>query len=121
MFDFAWSEIGVIGLLAVLLLGPKELPTAMRAMGRFTRQARKLAGEFQSHVNDLVREAELDEVKRSVDQATSTNLNAEIDKLIDPANEVGPELDAAISRAEAEMRVSAAPPAPTIDKPGTPP
>jgi sec-independent protein translocase protein TatB len=108
MFDFAWSEIGLIGLVAVLVLGPKELPQAMRAMGRFTRQARKLAGEFQSHVNDLIREAELDDVKRTVDHAATINVGAEIDKLLSPGAELGPELDESLARAEAEMRAKAA-------------
>jgi sec-independent protein translocase protein TatB len=115
MFDFAWSEVGLIVLVAVVVLGPKELPQAMRALGRFTRQARKLAGEFQAHVNDLIREAEIDDIKKSVNQVTSVNVGAEIQKIIDPANEVGPELDEAITKAQQEMRVSA--PAPTPEAP----
>ncbi len=112
MFDFAWSEIGLIVLVAVVVLGPKELPQAMRTLGRFTRQARKLAGEFQTHVNDLIREAEIDDIKKSVNQVTSVNVGSEIEKLIDPANEVGPELDEAITKAQQEMRVSASETAP---------
>jgi sec-independent protein translocase protein TatB len=112
MFDFAWSEVGLIVLVAVVVLGPKELPQAMRALGRFTRQARKLAGEFQTYVNDLIREAEIDDIKKSVNQVTSVNVGAEIQKIIDPANEVGPELDEAITKAQQEMRVSAPAPMP---------
>jgi len=106
MFDFAWSEVGLIVLVAVIVLGPKELPQAMRALGRFTRQARKLAGEFQGHVNELIREAEIDDIKKSVSQVTTLNVGSEIEKLIDPANEIGPELDAAITKAQQEMKAS---------------
>jgi len=106
MFDFAWSEIGLIGLVAVIVLGPKELPQAMRAMGRFTRQARKLAGEFQGHVNELIREAELEDIKHSVDQASAVKIGAEIDKLLDPGGELGPELEASIAEAQRNMAVT---------------
>jgi sec-independent protein translocase protein TatB len=92
MFDFAWSELALIGVVAVVVLGPKELPNAMRSLGKFTRQARKLAGEFQGHVNDLMREAELEEVRSSVQKITNTNVGAEIDKLIDPTGAFSSEL-----------------------------
>jgi sec-independent protein translocase protein TatB len=77
---------------AVVVLGPKELPNAMRSLGKFTRQARKLAGEFQGHVSDLMREAELDEVRSSVQKISNTNVGAEIDKLIDPSGKFSSEL-----------------------------
>ena len=102
MFDFAWSEIALTGLVAVLVLGPKELPQAMRALGKFTRQARKLASEFQGHVNDLMREAELEEVRSSVQKITNVNVSSEIDKLIDPSGDFSAEL------AKTEQEVKAA-------------
>src|SRR3954469_12356926 len=92
MFDFAWSELAVIGLVAVVVLGPKELPQAMRAAGRFTRQARKLAGEFQGHVNDLIREAELDEVRNSVQKVASADIGSEVSKMLDPGGDFAAEL-----------------------------
>ena len=100
MFDFAWSELLVIGVVAVVALGPKELPNAMRSLGKFTRQARKLAGEFQGHVNDLMREAELDEVRSSVQKITNTNVGAEINKMIDPSGAFTSEL----AKTEQEVR-----------------
>ncbi len=102
MFDFAWSELAVIGLVAVVVLGPRELPQAMRAAGRFTRQARKLAGEFQGHVNDLVREAELEEVRNSVQKVASANLGTEVNKLLDPGGNFAAEL----ARTEEEMQAA---------------
>lgn len=125
MFDFAWSELGLIGLVAVIALGPKELPQAMRALGRFTRQARKLAGEFQGHVNELIREAELDEVKRSVEHVSSVNVGTQIDKMFDPEGHLGT-IEADLAKAETEMRanMSAAattpPPASVVSAPKPP-
>jgi sec-independent protein translocase protein TatB len=122
MFDFAWSELGLIGLVAVIALGPKELPQAMRALGRFTRQARKLAGEFQGHVNELMREAELEEVKRSVEDVSNTNVGAEIDKMFDPDGNIQ-SIEADVAKAENEMRATmsapvSAPVAPPAKPPG---
>ena len=119
MFDFAWSEIGLIGLVAVVVLGPKELPQAMRALGRFTRQARKLANEFQGHVNELVREAELDDVRATVQRVAIPNVGAEIDKLLDPDGQLGADLDAAL--AKARESAAATPSAPAASAPAANP
>jgi sec-independent protein translocase protein TatB len=102
MFDFAWSELAIIGLVAVVVLGPKELPQAMRAAGRFSRQARKLASEFQGHVNDLVREAELDEVRNSVQKVASADIGTEVNKMLDPGGDFAAEL----ARTEEEMQAA---------------
>jgi sec-independent protein translocase protein TatB len=80
MFDLAWSEIGVIGLVAVLVLGPKELPQAMRTMAKMLRKMRSLTSELQGHMNEIVREAELDEVRQSIQKLSSANIKAEISK-----------------------------------------
>ena len=56
MFDIAWSELALIGGVALLVIGPKDLPKVMRSMGRWTRKARLLAGEFQRNLDDMMRE-----------------------------------------------------------------
>ncbi|MBY0431626.1 MAG: Sec-independent protein translocase protein TatB, partial [Rhodospirillales bacterium] len=68
MFDIAWSEMALIAVVALVVIGPKDLPRAMRASAHWVRKARLLAGEFQSSLDDMVREAELDEVKRDIDK-----------------------------------------------------
>ena len=88
MFDFAWSELGLVALVAVLILGPKELPQAMRTMAKVVRKVRGLASEFQGHFNDMIREAELDDVRKSVQKLSSTNVRAEVNKMIDPKGEI---------------------------------
>ena len=110
MLDLAWSEFFVIGLVAVVVLGPKELPKAMKTMAQFTRKARKLAGEFQGHWNDMLREAEVDDVKKAVQQISTVSVGAEVQKLIDPTGEFGKELDDAVGtlKSEVQATVSAA-------------
>ena len=93
MFDLAWSEIAVIGLVAVLVLGPKELPQAMRTMARMMRKMRSLTSELQGHINEVVREAELDEVRQSIQKLSTTNLAAEVTKAVDPTGELTAELN----------------------------
>ncbi|WP_119458791.1 Sec-independent protein translocase protein TatB [Rhodospirillaceae bacterium SYSU D60014] len=108
MLDLGWSEMAVIALVALLILGPKELPNALRTVALWVRKARKLAREFQSGVDELVREAELDEAKKTLQSASRTNLNRELEKTIDPTGEVSkavkPDFDdkkpVAISKAE---------------------
>ncbi len=88
MFDFAWSELGLAALVAALILGPKQLPQAMRAMAKAVRRVRGLASEFQGHFNDMIREAELEDVRKSVQKLSSTNISAEVSKVIDPKGEI---------------------------------
>jgi sec-independent protein translocase protein TatB len=110
MLDLAWSELALIGLVAVMVLGPKELPKAMRSMAQFMRKARKLAGEFQGHWNDMLREAELEEVKKTVQSVTSRSIGTEVEKLIDPTGEFKRELSdtVAATRREIETTVKSA-------------
>jgi len=114
MFDFGWIEILIIGLVMVLVLGPKELPHAMRSIAKVMRKARRLAAEFQGHFDDMLRETELDEVKKQVDQLKRTNLSNEIEKAIDPGGEIKRDLNETLSAAD-PSRVAQTTPAPKID------
>jgi sec-independent protein translocase protein TatB len=66
MFDIAWSEMVVIGAVALIAIGPKDLPKALRAVGAMTAKARRMASEFQDHFREAMREAELESVKQEV-------------------------------------------------------
>ncbi|MGZ8408653.1 MAG: Sec-independent protein translocase protein TatB [Hyphomicrobium sp.] len=66
MFDIGWQELILIAVVAIIVITPKDLPHAIRAVSQFARQLRGLSREFRNGVNTLVREAELDELKREV-------------------------------------------------------
>ena len=63
MFDFAWSEIALIAVVALIAIGPKDMPVAIRAVTGGIKKARRMAAEFQTHVDEMVREADLDDVR----------------------------------------------------------
>jgi sec-independent protein translocase protein TatB len=67
MFDIGWSELVVIGVVALIVVGPKELPGLLRSLGKALAGVRRMAGDFQSQFNEAMREAELDELKKEVD------------------------------------------------------
>jgi sec-independent protein translocase protein TatB len=67
MFDIGWSEFVVIGVVALIVIGPKELPGVLRAIGHWTTKIRRMAGEFQSQFQEAMREAEMADLKKQVD------------------------------------------------------
>ena len=68
MFDINWSELVVIGVVALIVIGPKELPAVLRAIGQWTTKIRRMAGEFQSQFQEAMREAEMADLKKQVDE-----------------------------------------------------
>jgi len=67
MFDIAWGEFVVIGVVALIVIGPKELPAVLRAVGQWTTKIRRMAAEFQSQFQEALREAEMADLKKEVD------------------------------------------------------
>ncbi len=80
MFDIAWSELGLIGLVALVVIGPKDLPRVMRNLGQWTRKARAMAAEFQRNLDEMMREAELDEIRKEVEKVSPTEFRAKLEK-----------------------------------------
>ena len=103
MFDMGWFELAIVGLVVVLVLGPKELPHAMKSFARFVRKARRLASEFQGHLDDLVRDADLGEVKRTVTAIRHGDVGSAIKNFADPRNEISSEVKSAAALAESEI------------------
>src|ERR687897_768248 len=67
MFDIGWTEMLVIAIVMIVVVGPKDLPKMLRTFGKTTAKLRSMAGDFQKQFNEALKEAELDEVKKSVD------------------------------------------------------
>jgi sec-independent protein translocase protein TatB len=104
MFDFAWSEIAVIAVVALVVIGPKDLPKVLRTVGTWVGKARAIAREFQSSLEEMIREAELEEVRKQVEDAAKVDMSEAIERTIDPAGDV--------KRSLAEPASELAPPPP---------
>lgn len=119
MFDIGWSEMLIIGVVALVVIGPKELPGALKTFAYWMKQARKLAREFQSGVDDMIRQAELDEAKQAVEDARR-KINSDIENAIDPTGEVKQALSDTGIRTPTPT-IAASPPKPAITNGSTPP
>ena len=84
MFDFAWSEIFLIGAVALIAIGPKDMPAAIRTVSGMIKKARRMAAEFQTHVDEMVREADLGDVKKAFNDIRNLDLSSAIEKHVDP-------------------------------------
>ena len=83
MFDFAWTEIALIGGVALVLIGPKDMPIAIKAITAAMKKARRMAAEFQTHVDDMVRDADLHEVRDGIRQIRSMDIRGTIARAVD--------------------------------------
>lgn len=99
MLDMSWGEVMVIGAVALIVIGPKDLPRALRTVGQVTSKLRRMAAEFQGQFNEAMREAELDEVKKQLqgvnDSVSSLNTN------FNPIQTIRDELKGAVEKPEA--------------------
>jgi len=84
MFEVGWSELLVIALVAIVVIGPKDLPRVMRVVGQWSGKVKRMAREFQGQFNEALREAELDGVKESLDEIRGLNPMSAIKKQLDP-------------------------------------
>src|SRR5208282_4062030 len=80
---FEWSEWVVIGVVALIVIGPKELPAVLRAIGQWTTKIRRMAGEFQNQFQEAMREAEMADLKKQVNELgdTAKGLTSDFDPL----------------------------------------
>jgi len=83
MFDFAWSELALIGVVAMVLIGPKDMPVAIKAVKDIIRKARAMAAEFQTHVDEMVRDADLKDVRDSFNEIRNFDIKGELTKAVD--------------------------------------
>jgi sec-independent protein translocase protein TatB len=83
MFDFAWSEIALIAAVALIAIGPKDMPAAIRAVTGMVKKARKMAAEFQTHVDEMVREVNLDEVRSQFNEIRNFDVRGAIERAVD--------------------------------------
>jgi len=102
MLDIGWSEMAVIAILALIVIGPKDLPRVMRTMGHWVRKARSVSREFQSSVDEMMREAELEDAKKAIQGAKSMSIDRALEETIDPTGSVKEEVRSVEAAARAD-------------------
>lgn len=108
MLEVGWTEMLVIAIVMIVVVGPKDLPGMLRTFGRTTAKMRKMAGDFQRQFNEAIQEAELDDVKKSVDALRSLNPATEIKKQLNPFEQAAADVRAGLDSLKPQS-----PPAPS--------
>src|SRR6218665_116244 len=113
MFDIAWSEFMLIGAVALVVIGPKDLPKALRTVGQMVGKVRRMASQFPGQFKEGMREAELHDLKKqvedvgsSVQTALNTDSNSDFKPIEMPKDETPASAgldDAALKEAEAKL------------------
>ncbi len=88
MLDIGWQELFIVAVIAIVVIGPKELPRAVKTVAGLLRKARGMAREFQDGIDDLVREAELDDLKKEITDGSPTSIAQHIENTIDPSGDL---------------------------------
>ncbi len=88
MFDIGWQELFLIALVTILVVGPRELPRVLRTVLAGVRKVRGLANDFQRGIDELAREADLDDIRKDLEKSASLDLESELKDGIDPTGEI---------------------------------
>lgn len=99
MFEVGWTEMLVIAIVMIVVVGPKDLPQMLRQFGRTTAKLRSMAGDFRRQFDEALKEAELDDVKKSVDAIRGLNPTTEIRKQLNPFQQAAQDVRAGIETA----------------------
>lgn len=117
MLDIGWTELLVIAVILIVVVGPKDLPPMIRAFGKMTSRLRRTAGEFRAQFDEALREAELDDLRKSVDEVRSLNPKNALRDAINPLRQVGDEIKADLKKAttaDAKAAAGIAPSEPAV-------
>src|SRR5437588_5104493 len=105
MFEIGWGELLIIGIVALIAIGPKELPGVLRTLGQWMSKLRRMATEFQNQFHEAMREAEVADLKKQVEDMTS---QAQSYANFDPVGDVRRELES--TQQQIEQAMTATPP-----------
>ncbi|QEE47635.1 twin-arginine translocase subunit TatB [Rhizobium sp. WL3] len=98
MLDIGWTELLVVAVILIVVVGPKDLPPMIRAFGKMTKRLRQTAGEFRSQFDEALREAELDDLKSTVNDIRSLNPTNSIRETLNPLRQMGQEIKSDLER-----------------------
>ncbi|MCA1492773.1 Sec-independent protein translocase protein TatB [Sinorhizobium alkalisoli] len=99
MLDIGWTELVVIAIVLIVVVGPKDLPPMLRAFGRMTSKMRGMAGDFRRQFDEALREADLDDVRRTISDAQSLNPTTALRDAMNPLRQLGNEIKSDLQKA----------------------
>lgn len=118
MFDIGWSELLVVAIVLIVVVGPKDLPPMIRAFGKMTANLRKMAGEFRTQFDQALKEADMDDVRRTIGDVQNLNPGNALRDAINPLRQMGQEIKSDLQKASVASSTpvpSSAPVAPLAD------
>jgi len=123
MFDIGWTELLVIAVVLIVVVGPKDLPPMLRAFGKMTQRAKKVAGEFRAQFDEALREADLDDVRQTLADAQRLNPANTLRDAMNPLRQMGNDIKADLQNATKVDNKTEVPPvsvpAPSMSLPET--
>lgn len=93
MLDIGWPELFLIAVVTIIVVGPAELPRVVRAVSGLVRKIRFLASEFQSTLDDMAREADLEDIRQEIEPVSKVDVTSELKDAIDPSRTMDGALD----------------------------
>ena len=99
MLEVGWSELLVIAIILIVVVGPKDLPAMMRTFGRVMGRVRTMANEFRSQFDEAMREAELDDVRKGLGEVNKYNPTNTIRDAMNPIRQLGQDIKADLQKA----------------------
>ncbi len=114
MFDIGGWELLLVAVVAVMVIGPKELPATLRTLGRFMARLRSLSAGLRAQVDDMIREAELEDVRKAAETARTADFGRIVEDTVDPDRAMR---DTLHETADAVNADAAAPDAPVAETP----
>jgi len=93
MFDIGWQELFIVAVLALIVVGPKDLPRALRTIMGLVRKARLMARDFQDGLDEVVREADLDDMKNKLESLSEGDISKSIQDTVDPTGGLASDLN----------------------------
>lgn len=93
MFDIGWQELFIVAVLAIIVVGPRDLPRTLRTVMGYIRKAKGMARDFQNGIDEVAREVELDEIRQEANKIAHMDLDKEVQNTIDPTGSMKKDMD----------------------------
>ena len=106
MLDVGWTEILVIAIVLIIVVGPKDLPQMLRTFGRMVSKIRGMAGDFRQQFDEALREADLDDVRKTIGEAQKLNPLNTIREAVNPLRQMGEDIKADLQKTTASASTS---------------